>query len=148
MKIAVFYNLPEGGAKRTAEEQIKRLRKKHEVDVFKSVGSPPRGWSRLKTDFFKFWKLRKTHQMLALKIDKGGYDVTLVHPCCFTQAPYLLRYLKTPKVYFCQEPLRICYEYNLHFKEKVGNLKKIYEELTRRLLKKIDFENTRSATSV
>ena len=34
MKIAVFYNLPAGGAKRTLVEQVKYLSKKHKVDIF------------------------------------------------------------------------------------------------------------------
>ena len=160
MKIAVFYNLPAGGARRAAEEQIKRLRKKHKIDLYKLPprylsnleGAPPlrqcKKLRRLKVDFFKFWILKKIHQKLAKKIDQKGYDVVLVHPSRFTQAPYLLRYLKTPTVYFCQEPLRIGYEYSLRFQEKVVIFKKIYEELTRLILKKIDLENARSATKI
>ena len=137
MKIAVFHNLPKGGARRVAEEQIKRLKKKHQVETYApAVGyylHRGGGIRRLKSDFFKFWTLRKIHQQLAKKIDKKGYDVVLVHPSKFTQAPYILRYLQTPSVYFCQEPLRICYEYNLRFQEKVGMIKSIYENLTRTL---------------
>lgn len=157
MKIAFFHNLPKGGARRVAEEQIKRLRKKHEVDVFVVMSSPPgcaagatppRGCSGWKADFFKFYTLRRVHQKLAEEIDKKGYDVILVHPSSYTQAPYLLRYLKTPSVYYLHEPLRIGYEYNLRFQEKVVLVKRIYERFKRALLKKIDFENTSSATKI
>lgn len=146
MKIAVFHNLPKGGAKRVAEGQIKYLGKKHQVDVY-TLGQRPSG-RRWKIDFFKFWTLRKIHRELAQKIDKKGYDVVLVHPSRFTQAPYLLGYLKTPSVYYLHEPLRMAYEYHLRFQKKVGIVKKIYEGLTRAALRKIDFENTRAAKKI
>jgi len=34
MKIAVYYNLPPGGAKRILYEQIKKLSKKHHIDAY------------------------------------------------------------------------------------------------------------------
>ena len=34
MKIALFHNLPSGGAKRAVYEWIKRLSQKHKIDVF------------------------------------------------------------------------------------------------------------------
>jgi len=158
MRIAVFEELAEGGAKRVVLEQVKRLKERgHKVNVFNAIGllpkwvagtTPPRGWNRLKTDFFKFYTLRRIHQRLAEEIDKKGFDVVLVHPSKYTQGPYLLRYLKTPSVYFCEEPLRIAYEYNLRFNEQVSIFKKIYEKLTRLILKRIDLLNTRSATKI
>lgn len=163
MKIAIFHELPEGGAKRVVLEQIKRLKTKHSVDIhltekaffpgakgiprlpFRHGGQAPSRW---KTDLFKFWSLRQIHQALAVKIDRKGYDVVLVHPSQFTQAPYLLKYLQTPSVYYLHEPLRIAYEYNLRFQEKVSVFKRIYEDFTRKILKKIDFENARAAKKV
>lgn len=152
MKIAVFHNLPKGGAMRVVEEQVKGLKKKHHVDVFtprvESYLHHESGIQRLKFDFFKFWTLRKIHQQLAEKIDKKNYDVVLVHPSKYTQAPYLLRNLRTRSFYYVHEVLRIGYEYNLRFQKKVNIVKKIYEETTRFLRKKIDFENIKSADRI
>jgi hypothetical protein len=34
MRIALFYNIPSGGAKRTIYEAVKRLATRHQIDVF------------------------------------------------------------------------------------------------------------------
>lgn len=34
MRIFVYHNLPSGGAKRTLQEQVKRLSKDHQIHVF------------------------------------------------------------------------------------------------------------------
>jgi glycosyltransferase involved in cell wall biosynthesis len=55
--------------------------------------------------------VRNVSRRIALDIDAGGYDVVLAHPSQFTQAPWLLRFLRaTPSVYYCHEPLRAAYE--------------------------------------
>jgi len=146
MKIAVFHNLPKGGALRVVKEQIKRLKKENKVDIFTVPDQFSK--SRWRKDFFKFFSLKRIHQKLAETIDKRKYDIVLVHPSKYTQAPYLLKYLKTPTVYYLHEPLRIAYEYHLFFRQKVGIVKKTYENLMRFYLKKIDQENTRSATKI
>lgn len=159
MKIAVFHNLPKGGALRVTEEQIKRLKRHHQVDVYglrALKGAITSGGnkviakliSRPRNDFFKFHTLKKLHQQLAQKIDQKNYDVVLVHPSRYTQAPYLLRFLKTPSVYYAHEVLRICYEPHLKFQEKVNFPKKIYEKTYRFFLKRADFLNAKSATKI
>lgn len=47
---------------------------------------------------------------LARMVDSRDFDVALAHPSQFTQAPACLRHLRTPSVYFCQEPLRAVHE--------------------------------------
>ena len=47
---------------------------------------------------------------MAARIDSAGYDVALVANCQLAAAPSLLRYLRTPSVYYCQEPPRQLYE--------------------------------------
>lgn len=47
---------------------------------------------------------------LAGEIDRDGYDVVWVEKCCFLSSSYILRYLKTTTVYYCQEPWRDGYE--------------------------------------
>jgi len=169
MKLAFYYNLAFGGAKRAVYEQVKGLvQKGHEVDVYTldqnidifdmskcasrvyvykfKIGSSMPFLSRLKSDYDNFFTLKKLHKKIAINIDKNKYDLVIVHPDKLTQAPFVLRFLKTPSVYYCQEPLRICYEYALRLKEKVNFAKYIYEEITRFYRKKIDRENVRAAT--
>lgn len=169
MKIAVFYNLSFGGAKRVVQEHVKGLvalghvvdlyTTDEDVDIFDpslyaskthkyaaSEKFEPVFFGRLYSDYKNFIFLNNLHKKIAKDINKRKYDVVLVHPDFLTQAPFLLRYLKSPSAYYCQEPLRIAYEYSLKFKENVSFPKKFYEMTTRAIRKKIDQENTRSAT--
>lgn len=172
MKIAVFHNLPPGGGKRVLYEEVKALSKKHRLylfeftstdekflDVrpffekvnrfrFKKGSSLPGFFGRLEKDYQNFVLLSKVHKEIAHSIDQDNFDVCLVHPDKLTQAPFLLRYLKTPSVYFCEELLRIIYEKELEFTERVIFLKRWYEKLTRILRKKIDKDNAESATRI
>lgn len=168
MKIAFFYNLTTGGAKRYVKQQIDFLRKDHLIDVFTinyekdifdvsdlvnkiysySFGFNsflPKSLKRLRSDFEQFTVLKNLHKRIALNIDMNNYDLVIVHPDHFTQAPYLLRFLKTKNIYYCQEWLRIAYEDQFAFNEDVNYLKKIYESINRRIRKKIDFINTQAA---
>lgn len=136
MKIAIYHNLPSGGAKRTLYEVMKRLSNRHILDVYtldtadrefcnlseysnaefvfhfspsRLFGSPLGRLNQLQR-----WRDLQTLDQLARqisrKIDAGKYDVVFAQPCMWTQAPLILRYLKTPAVYFCHEPPRHLYE--------------------------------------
>ncbi|MBI2611394.1 glycosyltransferase family 4 protein [Candidatus Gottesmanbacteria bacterium] len=127
MKIAVFFNLPSGGAKRVLYGQIKRLSKKHFVDIYTLSGANHEFCDLRKLvknyyiekisaesfiDYihYVYIKLPKLEEKIAQKIDKKKYDAVLVHPDFYTQAPYILRYLKTPSLYYCHEVRREFYE--------------------------------------
>src|SRR5262245_30016880 len=56
------------------------------------------------------WRMETLARRVARAIDRGGYDVALVHPCVVSQAPSVLPYLRTPSVYYCHESLRGIYE--------------------------------------
>lgn len=171
MKIAVFYNLLFGGAKRVVYEQVKRLtQRNHRVDVYLLDGEvdafDPFQFAhsvykypfdsgvfqglpvldRLEYDFRTFYNLKNLHRTIASNIDANQYDLALVHSDRFTQSPYLLRFLKTPSVYYCQEPLRIAYEYSLRLVGDISPIKRLYEEASRYIRKRIDRENVRSAS--
>lgn len=168
MKIAVFHNLPPGGAKRVVYEQIKALAEKHDVDLFEYSGadrsfmdpsrfvnecryySLPKGirQGRLKRDYFDFFSLKKVHKKIASDVQKSKCDIALIHPDKFTQSPYLLKYLKIPSVYYCEEYLRIAYEKELSFTEQVGFSKKKYELISRKIRKHIDRTNAKQATKI
>lgn len=55
-------------------------------------------------------RLKKLAQQMANDIDRRGYDFVFVHHDQIVQSPYLLRYLQTPSVYYCAEPMRQFYE--------------------------------------
>jgi glycosyltransferase involved in cell wall biosynthesis len=130
MKIAVFHNLPSGGAKRALYEWTKRLADSHQIDVFtlstsdhdfcdirpivqnhhvykfvprKLFGSPLGRLNQLQR-----WRdlndLNRLHQDIARQINSGNYDLLFAHPDTFTLIPQLLRYIDIPTVYYLHEP--------------------------------------------
>lgn len=173
MKIAIFYYIKFSGAKRVVLEHAKGLSSLgNTVDIYTTDQSndifDPSAYAknkyyyefkpleinipiikRVKKDFYDaFLKLRFLHKKIANDIDERRYDIVLVHTDINTQAPFLLRYLKTKNVYFCLEPLRNAYEFSLRFKDDVGFLNKIYENFNRWIRKRIDLKNTLSANNI
>lgn len=137
MKIAVFYNLPSGGGRRCILELSRALTKKHTLDlyglaiagdnqvdpigIFNAVYrfdcrylylKRPLGTFNILINFLNFYILENTYKKIAQAINKGGYEVAFVHASYWDwlAAPDLLKYLKVPSVYYCQEPYRRYYE--------------------------------------
>lgn len=139
MRIAIFENLPLGGARRASYELGRRLCLTHDVDLYRltAFGSaeldlapivrrvrtfayrPLRGLLSRRVDagqlaprsYTMFGPLKRLHRRLAAEIDREGYDVVLAHTDAMTQSPYLLRWIsRTPTVYYCHEALRAPYE--------------------------------------
>lgn len=54
--------------------------------------------------------LSRVHRDIAAAVDRGRFDVVLAGHDQFTQAPLVLRSLRTPSAYYCQEPLRFVYD--------------------------------------
>lgn len=172
MKIAFFHNLPVGGAKRVALEELKYLSKNNKVDLYEYSSTNenfmdlrkyanrtfrfnftldnnfPGFLKRLVKDVKNFVILYFINRKIAQKIDKENYSLIICHPDRYTQAPFLLRFLKTPCIYYCEEVLRMVYEDQFKFDKNVFFLKKWYEEFTRIIRKKIDFKNCLKATKV
>lgn len=171
MKIAVFHDLPSGGAKRALHQQVRGLvARGHRVSAhlpstaeerflpLAEAGAevrvhprPPqpdreraleRGPSPL--DALRWLRylagVYRSEREIAAAIDAGGYDAVLVGASQFTQAPWVLRFLRTPAVYYCQEPLRAAHE------------PRIATPLTRLALRstlgRADRANTRAASRV
>jgi glycosyltransferase involved in cell wall biosynthesis len=136
MKIAVYHDLPSGGAKRTLYESMKRLSQRHTLDVY-TLDTADREFCDLKpysnaeyvfhfSPFRRFpspfgrlnqlqrWRdLQKLDQLarrIAREIDDRKYDLVFAQPSMWTQAPLVLRYLRTPTLYYCHEPPRHLYE--------------------------------------
>lgn len=168
MRIAFFHELDFGGARRTVYEVGKRLNKKHIVDLyyvceindekakswFHSVyyyNFIPKPWEggnwkiRLYKDTVELIKLYNLHKKIAKDIKEKKYDYVFVHPSKFTQAPFLLRFLKNKCIYFCQEPLRIVYDPYLSNIAHIKFPKNIYELINRKIRKWVDLRNLKSA---
>lgn len=123
MRIAVYENLPPGGALRSAYHLgLELLRRGHQLDVYRlstyadkgSFDLAPHAASvhvvdfrplagtldaRLKEghlfprSYTLFGPLKRLQRRLAAEISAGGYDLVLAHPDAMTYAPYLLRWL-------------------------------------------------------
>lgn len=136
MRIAVFHNLPSGGAKRALAEHVRRLSATHVVDVYApSIACheyadlrpfsachqiyPFRPAPSFRRPFglFNFGvravdlgRMRGLHRTMAQQIDSGGYDVALVTSDQLMNTPAILQFLQAPTVYYCHDPLRRLYD--------------------------------------
>lgn len=136
MQMAIFHDLPSGGAKRAVYEVARRLAANHDVDVytlstaehsfcdlrplvrhhevFDFVPTPPHAsplgrlnqWRRSKD----LDRLAFLSQRIAAEIDRRRYDIAYVHPSMWTEAPTVLSFLKIPTVYHLHEILRRVYD--------------------------------------
>ena len=136
MRIAFYHNLGSGGAKRAIYEVITRLSTRHDIDLY-SLSSADHEFCDIRPfvrnhytfDFFpgKFYqspygrlnqyiryldlnRVDSLSKVIASEIDKRKYDLVYAHPCIFSQAPTLLRYVKTRSIYLVYESLRSIYE--------------------------------------
>ncbi|MDP3941908.1 MAG: glycosyltransferase family 4 protein [bacterium] len=164
MKIAFFHEVSQGGARRAVFEFAKVLKKRHVVDLYYTdekeentakdifVGTYfykfiPKQWigkdwkRKLYKDTIELIALFLLHRKIANVINKKSYDVVFLSPSKFTQAPFLLRFLSTRKVYYCQEPLRIVYEKALAVPTSWPLSRRIYEGVNRYMRKWIDRSN-------
>jgi len=136
LKIAVFHNLPSGGAKRALYDHVKYLASSgHEVDIFvpetadetflplAKIANDIKTFP-VKTGLLKSWIYSKlnpetpTENLISMKdlesvekdiaifINNEDYDVVLSEQDRFTMSPFFLKYIQIPSVYYCQQPLR------------------------------------------
>jgi glycosyltransferase involved in cell wall biosynthesis len=131
MHIALFHNVPSGGAKRAIYEWVQRLGAKHVVDVYslssadhqfcdvrpfakehnirafapRPVYESPLGRLNQLQRWRDLRELARLGRSIARKIDEGGYDVVFAHTCQFTHVPLFLQFLETPAVYYLHEPV-------------------------------------------
>jgi len=136
MRIALYHNLPSGGAKRTLNEATKRMATNHHIDVFTLASAnhtfadvrpfvanhfvfpfqprpliqSPFGRLNQAIRLLDLMRLQKVARAIANRIDSESYDVVLAHPCQFEKSPSILTFANTPAVYYCHEPLRQLYE--------------------------------------
>ena|SRR3989344_3216710 len=164
MKIAVFHELNFGGARRAVNDFAKTLKKNHLVDLYlvdEEISKSeekfytnvffykfiPKKWTgrnwkiRLYKDTIELYQLRKLHKKIAEDINLERYDLIFTHPSKYTQAPFILQFLKKETIYYCQEPLRIIYDPQVASIDKILLLKRQYEYINRIIRKYIDKKN-------
>lgn len=137
MRIALYHNLPSGGAKRAIHELLRQLQPRHAIDVYTLSSAdhafadlrpivdnhfvyPFRPLPLLQSPFGRanqisrlldLIRIRKPQRAIARDIHSRNYDLVFIHPCQVEIAPSLIRFVhRAPTVYFCQEPLRRAYE--------------------------------------
>lgn len=171
MKIAVFHELPPGGARKAVNEISKRLKKRHRLDLFvvderfpegeqsyfsnvnyfKFIPVPWKGknWlARIYKDSFELLNLYILHRKISKKINSGKYDLVFVHGSKYTEAPFLLRLLKIRSIFYCHNPYyRKGYE-SVFSNSNLDWLRRIYEHLSNTVRKFIDKKNIKRATYI
>jgi glycosyltransferase involved in cell wall biosynthesis len=149
MKIAVFHNLPSGGAKRALYGYVDYLNQKnHTVDVFvpstanedflplKDVSNSVKVFpvkKSLKGSLYSNLKyvsplvkkislrdLEITQKTIAQTINSEDYHLVFSEQDQYTITPFFLKYIKHPTVYYCPQPPR-----NEAILEKVENNREI-----------------------
>jgi glycosyltransferase involved in cell wall biosynthesis len=145
MKIAIFHNLPSGGAKRALYGNADFLAKNHEVDVFvpstanedylplKDIVNNVKTFP-VKNNVLNFLSssityfpakvslitLKKVQKDIAQEINIDDYDAVLCEQDRFTMAPFFLKYIKKPCVYFCQQPSIFRYDISKELYKNAG----------------------------
>ena len=181
MKVAIYHNLRSGGAKRALFDYTKGLVEHgHTVDVFAPQCADERfldlrplvrayhevpmrvfagstaGRSRV-ADALALYATSlglAAHGRAAAKaIDAGAYDAAFVHQCQFAHSPYVLRFLRTPAVYYCGEPRRVSFEYSVrYYAAELGRPQRVllgvYLTLLDPALRRRDIRAARAATLI
>jgi glycosyltransferase involved in cell wall biosynthesis len=132
LKIAVFHNLPSGGAKRALYDHVKYLiNSGHIVDIFipSTANEDYLSLESIATNFkvlpvsknFKSYllslikyrlpvgelnSLENAQKLIADEINSGDYDVVFCEQDQYSMSPFILKYITKPVVYYCQQPLR------------------------------------------
>lgn len=141
MRIALYHNLPPGGALRVVRESVAALSALDGVTVEVFVpdlrggsvyggavaGDYPGAAAVHVTPVAEVLRsvrgaarrplavsaLRRAECDIAAAIDAAAFDVVVVHHCQLTHSPSLLRRLRTPSLYYLEETRRLTTEYVL-----------------------------------
>lgn len=173
MKIAVYHDLPSGGAKRALFEFCRELsacghiidaylpdtaneiympldsvtdKKKIYGTAFKKNESSHAAARGFLSRWLTLYGQAICQKRIARDIDKGAYDLAFVHQSWYIQGPMLLRYLRTRSFYYMNEPLRVAYEAPLQGIENTGRTAK--ELLTLKIMQGIDGKNVEAASVI
>jgi glycosyltransferase involved in cell wall biosynthesis len=139
LRIAVWHNLPSGGAKRALWDHVSGLiQRDHHVESwcpetadqnylslgklcrdhvqplkFHSISWTPNffGWvAKYRDARTRIADMHEHCQICAAEINRGNFDIVLVNSCVQLLVSPIARYLQPPKVLYLQEPNRRYYE--------------------------------------
>lgn len=138
MKIAVWHNLPSGGAKRALYNHVRGLKQRgHLVEAwcpstadqsylplgeiiqehvvpFPGVYSDINMLTKIRKDYFELHAktnvLDRHCQQCAEEINSRRFDLLFANSCRYTSVSPIARYVTGPKVLYLQEPFRSFYE--------------------------------------
>jgi glycosyltransferase involved in cell wall biosynthesis len=178
MKIAIFHNLPSGGAKRSISKITDILAQRHQIALFETIYSERafypiaqnekiehatvednNSWFRhsISTSqssgmnwLLSILPIKHYYKFISERINRWEPDLVLVFPCRFHQTPYVLRFLKAPVVFVATEPPRYVYE-QLAFwgrKKENGVFKRLTKNFKREIWKRLDQNNVSFATEI
>jgi len=158
LKIAVYQNLPGGGARKAIDDIVSGLKERgHKIDVYSGENFHPIGTIKKYGIQYllplNLWRYKKFCQQLASKINKEGYDAAIITNSKIIQHPYILQFIKCPQLLISQEIFRGAYEKNLTreivFKRHYGGITRElvsrYSFLSNLIRKKPDLENLKKA---
>ena len=129
MRIALFHNLPSGGAKRAVFEWTQLLSKKHTIDVYTLTTADhefydirPYSQNHSVYDFIprriykspfgrlnqlQRWRdlrsLTEIHKRIAREINTRSYDIFFANSCMYTFIPICLQFIDIPSLYYLHE---------------------------------------------
>lgn len=136
LKIAVFHNLPSGGAKRSLYTYIDYLTKHgHIVDVFipETANEEYLPLEPIANNVIKYYvkpsffrekiysifsyvpaiikkvslnNVFNTEKKIAVDLNSSDYDIIYCEQDQFTMTPIIFKYLTKPNLYYCQQPIR------------------------------------------
>jgi len=136
LKIAVFHNLPSGGAKRSLYTYIQYLTQQgHIVDVFipetanedylplENVASSVIKYdvkpSFIREKIYSIFSyvpaiirrvsvnnVMNTEKKIAEDLNTSGYDIVYSEQDQYTMTPVIFKYLTKPSIYYCAQPIR------------------------------------------
>ncbi len=130
LKIALYHNLPSGGAKRALYEWVRRLAHRHTIDVFTfstadhefcDIRPFVRKQYEVRFDFhrlfgsplgrlnaFQRWRdlgdLARLDRHIAGQIHRGGYDLLFAQPGLYSFIPAVLQFARLPSIFYLHEP--------------------------------------------
>jgi glycosyltransferase involved in cell wall biosynthesis len=139
MRIAIYHNLPSGGAKRALYEWTKGLASSHLIDVY-TLSTADNAFLDLRpfarvhhiSEFvphhlfksplgrlnqLQYWRnladLEHSAGTIGEMINSEDYDVVFLNPCQYTFMPVLAYHVQKPSVYFLHEPFGPTFQRNI-----------------------------------
>lgn len=167
MRIAVFHELPKGGARRAVNEFALHLRKNHLVDLYipeerknkseedyyshiYSYRFRPKQWigkdwkTRLYKDTTELFLLYRLNKRIAQDIYKKRYDIVFVSSSAYIGSPFILRFLKLPYVFYIHDPnYRLVYDSLIGIPDNIDIFRYSYERINRYIRRILDSQNIR-----